>query len=232
MLATRTADPYADTDVIDARAPRVNQATVGLVSLLALVSGWWWLLGLLAVQLLVGLTLGRRFCLPCVLYFEVIQPRLGEGKVEDARPPRFANILGATMLGAATLAFLAGFRGLGAALGGLVAALALLAAATGLCVGCELYRLLARVRGVRRGAVGSIDLAELGADPTREALVQFTHRLCTDCQELERRLSGDGRPLVVVDVASRPDLARRYHVTVVPTAFAVAGGGAVLTRLA
>jgi hypothetical protein len=33
-------------------------------------------------------------------------------------------------------------------------------------------------------------------------------------------------------VSKRPDLARRYHVTVVPTAFAVAGDGTVLERLA
>jgi hypothetical protein len=232
MLATRTADPYADADVIDARAPRFNQATVGAVSLLAVLTGWWWLLALLAGQLMVGLVLGRRFCLPCVLYFEVIQPRFGEGEVEDARPPRFANIVGASVLSAATLAYLGGFPAVGAALGGLVAALALLAATTGLCVGCELYRLLARLRGVHGGAAESVDLVELGADPIRETLVQFTHPLCTGCHELERRLSGDPRPLLVVDVAKRPDLARRYRVTVVPTAFAVSSDGTVLERLA
>jgi hypothetical protein len=91
MTATALAHPYHDTDVIDARAPRFNQATVGRVSLVALVTGWWWLLGLLAAQLLLGLRFGRRWCLPCVLYFEVVQPRLGEGPLEDARPPRFAN---------------------------------------------------------------------------------------------------------------------------------------------
>ena len=61
---------------------------------------------MLAGQLLVGLILGRRFCLPCVLYFKVVQPRFGEGKVEDARPPRFANLVGASVLSAATLAYL------------------------------------------------------------------------------------------------------------------------------
>ena len=43
----RAADPYRDTWVIDARAPRFNQAVVGLVSLLAVTVGPWWLLGLL-----------------------------------------------------------------------------------------------------------------------------------------------------------------------------------------
>jgi hypothetical protein len=35
-----------------------------------------------------------------------------------------------------------------------------------------------------------------------------------------------------VDVSRRPELARRYHVAVVPTAFSVAADGRVLERLA
>ena len=235
-----TAHPYDDTDVIDARAPRFNQATIGLVSLVALVTGWWGLLAVLALQLALGLRFGRRWCLPCVAYFRFVQPRIGEGRVEDARPPRFANKLGASALGLAFAAHLAGLAGLGTALGALVAFLALLAAATGLCMGCELYKLGARLRGVRPGTVGAIDLAALGATPGRAAVVQlsnvtvvqFTHPLCSDCHELEQRLAAGKRPLVLVDVSRRPDLARRYHVTLVPTAFAVAADGRVLERLA
>jgi hypothetical protein len=137
----RLADPYRDLDVIDSRAPRFNQAAIGLGSVLAVATGWWWLLGILAAQLVVGLTLGRRFCLPCLAYFELVQPRLGEGPLEDARPPRFANLVGAVFLGAATLSSAAGLELVGAILGGLVAALALLAAATGFCTGCEAYKL-------------------------------------------------------------------------------------------
>ena len=91
----------------------------------------WWLLALLALQLALGLTLGRRWCLACLFYFEVLQPRLGEGPLEDARPPRFANMVGLGFLTAASLAYVVGSEQAGAALGGLVAALALLAAATG-----------------------------------------------------------------------------------------------------
>jgi hypothetical protein len=227
-----TAHPYDDTDVIDARAPRFNQATIGLVSLLALLTGWWPLLTLLAVQLVLGLTLGRRWCLPCVAYFRFVQPRVGEGRVEDARPPRFANMVGAVVLSAATLAYLASLPLVGAALGAVVAALALLSAVTGFCTGCELYKLLARLRGVRAGAVGAVDLAGLGAASGGVAVVQFTHPLCSDCHELERRLAAGPRPLHTVDVSRRPDLARRYHVALVPTAFVVAGDGTVLERLA
>ncbi len=145
----RRADPYRNSEVIDERAPRVNQAVVGAVALLGVVTGWWWLYALLALQLALGLTLGRRWCLACVAYFELIQPRLGEGRLEDARPPRFANMVGLGVLGAATLASLAGLDLLGAALGAFVAALALLAAATGFCAGCTAYKVGYRLTGRR-----------------------------------------------------------------------------------
>jgi len=137
----RLAHPYHDLEVIDSRAPRFNQATIGILSALAVATGWWWLLGILGAQLIVGLTLGRRFCLPCLAYFELVQPRFGEGPVEDARPPRFANFVGAVFLTAATAGYAAGFEVVGVILGGLVAGLALLAAATGFCTGCEAYKL-------------------------------------------------------------------------------------------
>jgi hypothetical protein len=137
----RSADPYRDTTVIDARAPRTNQAITGLLALVAVTVGPWWLLALLAIQLAVGLTLGRRYCLPCLLYFEVIQPHLGEGTLEDARPPRFANVVGCGFLTAASIAYLVGEATAGVVLGGIVAALALLAAVTGFCAGCSAYKL-------------------------------------------------------------------------------------------
>ncbi len=143
----RTADPYRDIDVIDSRAPRFNQATVGVVSLVALATGWWWLWALLALQLALGLTLGRRWCLPCLAYFTLVQPRFGEGPLEDSRPPRFANMVGLSFLTAATLFAAAGLWTVGAVLGALVAALALLAAATGFCAGCEAYKLGCLLRG-------------------------------------------------------------------------------------
>lgn len=143
----RHADPYRDTQLIDERAPRTNQLIVGVLALVAVTVGPWWLLALLAAQLAVGLTAGRRFCLPCLLYFEVLQPLLGEGRLEDARPPRFANLIGLAFLTAASLAFVAGLETLGAVLGALVGALALLAATTGFCAGCTAYRIGYRLTG-------------------------------------------------------------------------------------
>ncbi|TMF55678.1 MAG: DUF4395 family protein [Chloroflexi bacterium] len=229
----RTADPWTDTAVIDARAPRTNQAIVGTLSLLAFATGWWPILGLLAAQLAIGLRFGRRWCLPCLLYFDVIQPRFGEGSIEDSRPPRFANMVGVVFLTSATVAHAVGLTVVGWGLGLLVAALALLAATTGLCAGCEIYRLAARIRGIRPGRIERVDLLEIGAaGRAGEVVVQFTHPLCTDCHTLERELVAAGRDVFTVDVSRRPELARKYGVALVPTAVAVGPGGIVTARLA
>lgn len=231
MKRARTADPYRDNDVIDARAPRVNQAIVALACLGALISGWWGIASVMGLQLVFGLLLGRRWCLPCLLYFEVIQPRLGEGEVEDSRPPRFANLLGAAFLSGATLFHLAGLHLLGWFLIALVGALAALAAVTGLCVGCSLYKLTARLRGIRPGGVRSIDLVEVGCASSGPLVVQFTHPLCTECQKLESRLMAEGRDIVTVDVSKRRELAHKYNISVVPAAFTVSHDGRVVSRL-
>jgi hypothetical protein len=232
QIAPRSADPYADIDVIDARAPRFNQAVVALVCGLALVTGWWWLASLMGLQLAVGLVFGRRWCLPCVVYFELIQPRVGQGEIEDARPPRFANMLGAGFLNAATALHLAGVGVLGWILVGMVGALATFAATTGICVGCNLYKLSARLRGIRAGAATRIDLVELGVTSGRSLVVEFMHPLCTECREVESKLKEAGHELVVVDVSRRRELARKYKVSVVPTAFLVEATGEVRARLA
>src|SRR5213079_1799586 len=95
----------------------------------------------LAANLGLGLTFGRRFCVTCVAYFALVQPLTGEGPLEDSRPPRVANMIGFVFLASSTVAYALGADIVGAALGSIVAALALLAAATGFCTGCEAYKL-------------------------------------------------------------------------------------------
>jgi hypothetical protein len=228
----RTADPWRDTDVIDERAPRFNQAMVGIVALLGAIFGWPLAWALMGAQLLIGLTLGRRFCLTCVAYFVLVQPRFGEGPLEDSRPPRLANKMGTVFLGAAALAWWLGAPGPGTALAVLVAALALLAASTGFCAGCELYRLTARLRGISPRHHPQMDTADLEGMDGLPAYVEFTHPLCSECHDWERRLTSEPEPLLTLDVSDRPDLARKYGVAVVPTVLKVAPDGAVLERLA
>lgn len=232
----RTAHPYRDTDVIDARAPRFNQATVGVVSLVASLTGWWPLLAVLGSQLGIGLRFGRRYCLPCVAYFEIVQPRFGEGAIEDSRPPKFANQVGLVVLSSATAAHLVGLTALGTVLGWLVAMLALLAATTGLCLGCEMYRIGARLRGIRQREIDRVELAELGepqgTDGRGELVVAFGHPLCTECRSVIGELAAGSQRWVSVDVRNRPDLARKYGVALVPTLLRVAADGRVLHQTA
>jgi hypothetical protein len=229
----RTADPWRDTDVIDERAPRFNQAIVGGVALLGAVLGWPLAWAIMSAQLFIGLTLGRRFCLTCLAYFGLIQPLVGEGPLEDSRPPRLANAMGAAFLGFAAVAWWLGAETVGTVLGALVAALALLAAVTGFCAGCEMYRLTARLRGISPRRHDRLDPADLvGLDDRPRAYVEFTHPLCSECREWEQRLRSNGEALITLDVRERPDLARKYGVAIVPTVFAVGADGTILERLA
>ena len=185
----------------------------------------------MGTQLLIGLTLGRRFCVTCVAYFVLIQPRAGEGPLEDSRPPRLANMIGFVFLSAAALAWWLGSPTAGIVLGRIVAALALVAATSGFCTGCELYKLGARLRGIsprhhitssQRTSPPRATPAPSSSSPTRSARSAMSG-------------SGDSRrpdPLITLDVRERPDLARKYGVAVVPTVIVVAGDGAVLERLA
>jgi hypothetical protein len=218
--------------VIDARAPRFNQAVVAVVALAGVVLGWPWLWALMGLQLAMGLVLGRRWCLSCVVYYSLIQPRLGEGELEDSRPPRLANRMGAVFLGAAAVAWWVGAPVLGTVLGALVAALALLAVTTNFCTGCEIYKLTARLRGISPRHHDRIDTADLPGGSGERMYVEFTHPLCSECKEWEARLAGEDAPLVTLDVRERPDLASKYGIAVVPTVLAVAADGEVLERLA
>lgn len=233
MASARQADPWRDTDVIDARAPRFGQGVTALVALLGIVFGWPLAWALMSAQLVLGLTLGRRWCLPCVAYYVLVQPRIGEGELEDSRPPRLANAMGAAFMAAAAALWWLGAEGAGTAVAALVAGLATLAASTGLCVGCELYRLGARMRGISAAHHDRLDPADLPElDGAPRAHVEFTHPLCADCRAWERRLAARPEPLVRVDVRERPELARKYGIAVVPTVVAVGPDGTVLERLA
>jgi hypothetical protein len=82
----RTAHPYRDLDVIDARAPCFNQAAIGSLSLVAVLTGFWPILALLAAQLAIGLRFGRRYCVACVVYFEWSSRGSARGRSKTADP--------------------------------------------------------------------------------------------------------------------------------------------------
>lgn len=138
---------------IDPRGPRFNQSVLAISLLLGFVLQVWFVAPVFAVVLFLGAAFGPRYGPFLRLYAEVVKPRLGPpAELEDPRPPRFAATVGVIFLGLATVAFLAGATTLGWVLSLVVAALAALAAVTGICVGCEMYLFVARRRGVQLAA--------------------------------------------------------------------------------
>lgn len=134
---------------IDPRGPRFNQGCIAVVLLVAFVGDWPRAVPGVAVALLAGAALGPRFGPFLAVYATMIKPRLGPpAELEDPRPPRFSAFFGALVLAASTVAFVAGQIDLAWVLALVVAVLAGLAAGTGICVGCEIYLVVARMRGL------------------------------------------------------------------------------------
>ncbi|MET0912983.1 MAG: DUF4395 domain-containing protein [Acidimicrobiales bacterium] len=133
---------------IDPRGPRTNQAVLAVALLAGFLVDWRPVVPIFAVVLLLGAAFGPRYGPVLRFYADVVKPRLGPpAELEDPRPPRFAAAVGVAFLVAASLSFLAGAPGLAWSLALVVAALAGLAAVTGICVGCEVYLWISRLRG-------------------------------------------------------------------------------------
>jgi hypothetical protein len=143
--------------MVDPRLPRLGQAITGTVLGLAFVLRWPILLPIVAAVLAGASLLGPKANLYAHLFGWVKRAfSLGPpAHLEEAAPPRFSNTVGFVFTATATIAL----YGFGADAGAwtlalIVSALALLAAVTGLCVGCELYvlgrRLVTRGRVTRR----------------------------------------------------------------------------------
>lgn len=134
---------------IDPRAPRFIQGVVGAGALIAFLLDAPLVLPLLALALAAGAFLGPQANPLAQLWRRVLVPALQLGApraLKDGASVRFAQAVGLAFLVAASVLLLAPL-GAAAALVGwgltlVVAALALLAAATDLCVGCEMYVLL------------------------------------------------------------------------------------------
>jgi hypothetical protein len=132
---------------IDPRGPRFNQAVLAVALLGGFLVDVRAVVPIFALVLLAGAAFGPRYGPFLALYAKAIRPRLGPpAELEDPRPPRFSAALGVAFLAAGTLAFVAGHAGIGWGLALIVAALAALAATTGICVGCEIYLFVARRR--------------------------------------------------------------------------------------
>jgi hypothetical protein len=128
--------------MVDPRQPRLGQGITGGAALVGFLLDVPAVLPGLAVILAAASLLGPR-ANPYVWLFRALRRTGAVGpprELEEAAPPRFANTVGFVVLSLATLArYVFDLDWVAWALGLLVAALALLAAVTRLCVGCELY---------------------------------------------------------------------------------------------
>lgn len=81
------------------------------------------------------------------IYARLIWPRIGPpARLEDARPPRFAQFVGFVLTALALALFITGFDTAGYSLTLLALGVAALNASTGLCLGCKAYLLIRRPR--------------------------------------------------------------------------------------
>jgi hypothetical protein len=140
------ASPPRPFPTVDERASRLAQGLTALLTAVPVLSGRWALLALPIAHLASSLFLGQKGNLGLRLFKAFLAPRLGPPVLEDARPPRFANLVGLIFLAGSAVAQALGLPVLGWALAGVVLALATLAATTGFCLGCRIYVLYRHVQ--------------------------------------------------------------------------------------
>jgi hypothetical protein len=138
---------------VDPRGLRVVAGITAVVLALVLVLPDPANVALLAVQVAVFAVSGlvNLSASPYVLlYTSVVRPRLSStAEPEDARPPRFAQLVGLGFTAVGLVAFLVGASTAGYVATGLALVAALLNAATGFCLGCEMYLGLRRLAPAR-----------------------------------------------------------------------------------
>ncbi|MEZ5098166.1 MAG: DUF4395 domain-containing protein [Nocardioides sp.] len=136
---------------IDPRGPRFAAALTAVVLAVVLLGAAGpiaiALLGAQAVLFAIGAALGVQQTPHAWLFRSLLRPRLGPPKeLEDAAPPRFAQGVGLVFSSVGLAALLTGATTVGLVAVGLALVAALLNAAVGLCLGCELYLWWARLR--------------------------------------------------------------------------------------
>lgn len=136
---------------IDPRGPRIGAGVTAVllagVLLLGDGAAGRWLLALVTALFATGVVLGPARSVLGRAYATLVAPRLRPtDEREDPRPPRFAQTVGLVISVIGLALALAGVSGALVVAAGLALVAAFLNAAFGLCLGCELYLLVARMR--------------------------------------------------------------------------------------
>jgi hypothetical protein len=133
--------------VIDPRGPRFTAAVTAVVLAVALLTGSVWVLAVQVVVFAIGSLAGVTAQPYGVVYRRLVRPRLGPpAELEDERPPRFAQTVGLAVTGVGLVLALIGVPYAVVVASGLALVAAILNAAFGLCLGCELYLSATRLR--------------------------------------------------------------------------------------
>ena len=141
-------DTKEDVKLLDARGPRFGAVLTALVLAAILASAslplLLWQLGVFAI----GAFVGPQSTSYALVYRRLIKPRLrGDIPTEDTRPPQFAQIVGFLFALTATISLLLDATLVFEIAIGFALAAAFLNAAFTLCLGCEVYLLIARAQG-------------------------------------------------------------------------------------
>jgi hypothetical protein len=140
----------AHPPTVDVRGPRFAAWVTAAVLAVALLTGSGWLVAVQAGVFAVGAFAGLRSAPYGVLFRVLVAPRLGPPRErEPEAPPRFAQLVGFVFAVVGAAGYLLGAPLVGAVATGLALVAALLNAATGFCLGCELYLIARRVRPAR-----------------------------------------------------------------------------------
>lgn len=144
-MSTIAAPPHADQ--VDVRGPRFAAwVTTVVLAVVLLTGGWVWLAAQAAV-FAVGAALGPRRSPYGLIYARLLAPRLGPpSEREPTAPLRFAQAVGCAFAVLGILGFALGVPVLGFVATAAALIAALLNAAFGLCLGCQLYPLVALAR--------------------------------------------------------------------------------------
>jgi len=131
---------------LDPRGQRFAATVTSAVLVVILLTGWGWLA--LAQTLIFGITAYDPRKGPYgLIYRALVLPRIGPpAEREPAAPVRFAQLVGFTFAAVATIGYLSGVTALGVVFAACALLAAFLNAAFGLCLGCEAYLALRRLR--------------------------------------------------------------------------------------
>ncbi len=136
---------------LDPRGVRFAAAITTLVLALVLITGSEWLVLAQAIVFALPAALGMRWSPYGALFRVAVRPHLGPPtETEDAAPVRFSQTVGLVFTVVAAAGYLGGVTALGIVATAFALLAAFLNAAFGLCLGCEVYGLVARFRTAGR----------------------------------------------------------------------------------